>query len=259
MLAVLAAGLPGFTCFQFAIRGLQAMQRARDAFWLYLGENLLQRRPRRHDRPPLDRRAHRVGLDRLHASRPSRRCSSCAAARARSGRRACYRPLGAHRHRDGGDRGGVTLLASAITGVVDRASGSRADSPGACAAGAVTFLLVGGVARRDERAARRRQVAVSRRRGTMASVRIVTDSACDLPKALLDTHKIERRAAHDPLRRRGVHRRRRPFDAAEFWKRCSASAKLPETAAPAPGAFQDVYERAADDGCDGDRGRRAVL
>jgi len=39
VLAVLAAGLPGFTCFQFAIRGLQAMQRARDAFWLYLGEN----------------------------------------------------------------------------------------------------------------------------------------------------------------------------------------------------------------------------
>jgi len=39
VLAVLAAGLPGFTCFQFAIRGLQAMQRARDAFWLYIGEN----------------------------------------------------------------------------------------------------------------------------------------------------------------------------------------------------------------------------
>jgi putative peptidoglycan lipid II flippase len=39
VLAVLAAGLPGFTCFQFAIRGLQAMQRARDAFWLYLAEN----------------------------------------------------------------------------------------------------------------------------------------------------------------------------------------------------------------------------
>jgi putative peptidoglycan lipid II flippase len=39
VLAVLAAGLPGFTCFQFAIRGLQSMQRARDAFWLYLAEN----------------------------------------------------------------------------------------------------------------------------------------------------------------------------------------------------------------------------
>jgi putative peptidoglycan lipid II flippase len=39
VLAVLGVGLPGFTCFQFAIRGLQAMQRARDAFWLYLFEN----------------------------------------------------------------------------------------------------------------------------------------------------------------------------------------------------------------------------
>ncbi len=39
VLAVLAAGLPGFTCFQFAIRALQSMQRARDAFWLYVVEN----------------------------------------------------------------------------------------------------------------------------------------------------------------------------------------------------------------------------
>jgi putative peptidoglycan lipid II flippase len=39
VLAILAAGLPGFTCFQFAIRGLQSMQRARDAFVLYVLEN----------------------------------------------------------------------------------------------------------------------------------------------------------------------------------------------------------------------------
>lgn len=39
VLAVLAAGLPGFCCFQFAIRGLQAMQRAKDAFVLYVIEN----------------------------------------------------------------------------------------------------------------------------------------------------------------------------------------------------------------------------
>jgi putative peptidoglycan lipid II flippase len=38
-LAVLAAGLPGFTTFQVAIRGLQSMQHARDTFWLYLGQN----------------------------------------------------------------------------------------------------------------------------------------------------------------------------------------------------------------------------
>jgi putative peptidoglycan lipid II flippase len=41
VLAVLAAGLPGFTVFQVAIRAMQARQRARDAFWLYLLQNSL--------------------------------------------------------------------------------------------------------------------------------------------------------------------------------------------------------------------------
>ncbi len=39
VLAVLAAGLPGFTVFQLAVRGLQAMQRARDVFILYVIQN----------------------------------------------------------------------------------------------------------------------------------------------------------------------------------------------------------------------------
>jgi len=84
----------------------------------------------------------------------------------------------------------------------------------------------------------------------MANVRIVTDSASDLPKALLDEHHVE----VVPLTIRfgdeeftdGVD-----LSTADFWKRCRASAKLPETAAPAPGAFQAAYERAATDGCDG--------
>jgi putative peptidoglycan lipid II flippase len=41
VLAVLAAGLPGFTIFQLAVRGLQAMQRARQVFMLYAFENAL--------------------------------------------------------------------------------------------------------------------------------------------------------------------------------------------------------------------------
>ena len=40
-LAVLGAGLPGFTVFQLCVRGLQAMQRARDVFILYVIENAL--------------------------------------------------------------------------------------------------------------------------------------------------------------------------------------------------------------------------
>ena len=84
----------------------------------------------------------------------------------------------------------------------------------------------------------------------MAPVRIVTDSGCDLPKALLEQHRIgvvplTIRFGHDEFTD-GVD-----LSTAEFWKRCAASARLPETAAPAPGAFQAAYERAAEEGCDG--------
>jgi putative peptidoglycan lipid II flippase len=41
VLAVLAAGLPGFTVFQLCVRGLQAMQRAREVFVLYFLQNAL--------------------------------------------------------------------------------------------------------------------------------------------------------------------------------------------------------------------------
>ncbi|MGH3732839.1 MAG: murein biosynthesis integral membrane protein MurJ [Acidimicrobiales bacterium] len=41
VLAVLAAGLPGFTIFQLCVRGLQSMQRARQVFLLYLLDNAL--------------------------------------------------------------------------------------------------------------------------------------------------------------------------------------------------------------------------
>jgi putative peptidoglycan lipid II flippase len=39
VIAVLAAGLPGFTVFQLSVRGLQALQRAREIFFLYVFEN----------------------------------------------------------------------------------------------------------------------------------------------------------------------------------------------------------------------------
>ena len=41
VLAILAAGLPGFTIFQLCVRGLQAMQRAVDVFGLYALQNAL--------------------------------------------------------------------------------------------------------------------------------------------------------------------------------------------------------------------------
>jgi putative peptidoglycan lipid II flippase len=41
VLAVLTAGLPGFTIFQLCVRGLQSMQRARQVFFLYVLDNAL--------------------------------------------------------------------------------------------------------------------------------------------------------------------------------------------------------------------------
>jgi len=84
----------------------------------------------------------------------------------------------------------------------------------------------------------------------MGHVRVITDSACDLPKSWLEELDIE----VVPLSIRfgdeeftdGVD-----LSADDFWKRCRESDKLPETAAPSPGAFQAAYERAAADGCAG--------
>jgi putative peptidoglycan lipid II flippase len=39
VLAILVAGLPGFTVFQLCVRGLQSMQRAREVFYLYVLDN----------------------------------------------------------------------------------------------------------------------------------------------------------------------------------------------------------------------------
>lgn len=84
----------------------------------------------------------------------------------------------------------------------------------------------------------------------MANVRIVTDSACDLPRAQLDAHGIDVvpltiRFGDDEFTD-GVD-----LSTSEFWKRCRGAARLPETAAPSPGSFTAAYERALADGCSG--------
>lgn len=84
----------------------------------------------------------------------------------------------------------------------------------------------------------------------MPGIRIVTDSSCDLPQALAD----ERGIAIVPLTIRFGSEElvdRRDLTPAEFWARCAASAVLPETAAPAPGLFDQAFRNAAADGADG--------
>lgn len=81
----------------------------------------------------------------------------------------------------------------------------------------------------------------------MNRVRIVTDSACDLPQSIVDELGI----AVVPLTIRidGVeYVDRRDLTPAEFWAKADAATELPATAAPAPGQFADAYGALAADG-----------
>lgn len=84
----------------------------------------------------------------------------------------------------------------------------------------------------------------------MSNVRIVTDSACDLPAEVADEMGIE----IVPLSIRFGDEElidRDELSVAEFWNRCVNMAELPETAAPAPGQFESVFRRLAADGATG--------
>lgn len=75
-------------------------------------------------------------------------------------------------------------------------------------------------------------------------VRIVTDSACDLPQAVADELGIE----IVPLTIRIDGKEyvdRHDLTVEEFWAKCSASPTLPETAAPSPGQFEERYRALA--------------
>ena len=83
----------------------------------------------------------------------------------------------------------------------------------------------------------------------MPGVRIVTDSACDLTADLVKQHEV----IVVPLTIRfGVEEfeDRRELSPEEFWRRCQGKGALPETAAPAPGAFIAAFQQAADEGAE---------
>jgi DegV family protein with EDD domain len=82
------------------------------------------------------------------------------------------------------------------------------------------------------------------------TVRIVTDSACDLPEEVA----AELGIVIVPLTIRFGEEEfvdRRDLSPADFWKRCAASPTLPETAAPGPGQFEAVYRGLIEDGATG--------
>ncbi len=84
----------------------------------------------------------------------------------------------------------------------------------------------------------------------MARIRVVTDSACDLPAEVAAEHGL----TVVPLSIRfGTEEfvDGSTLSSDEFWARCKASSVLPETSAPSPGAFQEAFTAAADGGYDG--------
>lgn len=83
----------------------------------------------------------------------------------------------------------------------------------------------------------------------MAGVRIVTDSSCDLAQQEADDLGIE----VVPLSIRfgsDEYTDRRDLSVEDFYKKMAASEQLPETAAPAPGAFEQAFRNAASSGAD---------
>jgi DegV family protein with EDD domain len=81
-------------------------------------------------------------------------------------------------------------------------------------------------------------------------VRIVTDSASDLPEAVCADLGIE----VVPLTIRFGEREyvdRKELSTDGFWRELQASSVLPETAAPSVGAFEETFRRLSDEGADG--------
>ena len=81
-------------------------------------------------------------------------------------------------------------------------------------------------------------------------VRVVTDSACDLPDDLIERNGIE----VVPLTIRFGDEElidRKELSTDEFWRRLADSDVLPETSAPSAGAFEGAFRRLVEDGATG--------
>jgi DegV family protein with EDD domain len=82
------------------------------------------------------------------------------------------------------------------------------------------------------------------------AVRVVTDSACDLPPEVCERLGIE--VVPLTIRfgdREYVDRKELTSDA--FWQQLAAASVLPETAAPSVGAFEETFRALVADGADG--------
>jgi DegV family protein with EDD domain len=81
----------------------------------------------------------------------------------------------------------------------------------------------------------------------MSRIRLVADSACDLPTDVVTEHQL----TIVPLTVRFGAEDCTELSPEEFWAKSRRTPVLPETAAPAPGAFADAFRRLANEGADG--------
>jgi DegV family protein with EDD domain len=81
----------------------------------------------------------------------------------------------------------------------------------------------------------------------MARIHVVTDSGCDLQPESIAEYQI----SIVPLTVRFGEDELTDITPKDFWGRCRQTSILPETAAPAPGAFAAAFRRAADAGAGG--------
>jgi DegV family protein with EDD domain len=82
------------------------------------------------------------------------------------------------------------------------------------------------------------------------AVRIVTDSASDMPQELCDELGIDVVPLHIRFGD-DEYVDREELSTEQFWQKLSGSSVLPETAAPSVGAFEETFRRLHDDGADG--------
>ena len=81
----------------------------------------------------------------------------------------------------------------------------------------------------------------------MPGIRVVADSACDLPEELVARHRL----TIVPLTIRFGAEELADVGPKDFWVKCRQSSVLPATAAPAPGAFAEAFGQLAAEGADG--------
>ena len=81
----------------------------------------------------------------------------------------------------------------------------------------------------------------------MPGIRVVADSACDLPEELVARYRL----TIVPLTIRFGAEELADVGPKDFWVKCRQSSVLPATAAPAPGAFAEAFGQLAADGAEG--------